>query len=277
MGKIAQEYTSEKILEFIKEPKDIFGFYFSVAKGKIKGYRALKINGKNSDIDDVSEDLWEVGGTYVYPPANGIQMSVQSSNANDTAAGTGARKVEIHYLDNNYIERDEEITLNGLASVLTVATNILRVNGIHSVSAGSNGSPVGNITLTNVAVTVTYTRLTAGSNTHKQAIFTVPLGKDFFVLAWGTGSGTPAGSRFVQFSLLATAHDDEGIIEVSDGLFHLWDETSSQDNDIFKKYAIPIYFPEKSDVKISAISDAAAANASCSTLLGGILIDNNLI
>jgi hypothetical protein len=277
MGKIAQEITLKSLSDFLQNQSNSLEFNLKLGQGLVKGFRPLKFTGRNSDIDDVTEDLWELGGTYVYPAAGGIQMSIQSSNANDTDGGTGARSVEIHYLDNLYIERDEEIVMNGVGAVLTTATNILRINGMHVISVGSNGYAVGNVAVTNVAQTVTYMRISAQSNTHRQAIFTIPLNKSLLIFGWGTGSGTAAGTRYTSFTMNATAHDDEGTIEYQSGIFYIWDETASQDNDIFKIYSLPIYLPEKTDLKISAVSDSVVASATCTTLIDSILIDNEIL
>lgn len=223
--------------------------------------RIIRIRGQNPDVDDVYEDCWEVGGNYVFPPAGGIQMRVVSTNANDTAAGTGVRQVEIHYLDANYIERDEEITLNGTTPVNTVATNILRLNSMHAIDVGSSGFAVGTINLQNTAGTVTYCRISPNKNTFLQAIYTVPKNKKLEVASFKTGSGSPAGGRYCEFLFRSTAHDDEGNIEHLDGVFHIWDITASQDNDLQTTYIHPMIFPEKTDVKVTVKSDAVIANA----------------
>jgi hypothetical protein len=76
------------------------------------------------------------------------QRSIASANANDTLAGTGARKVVIKYLDqsgNGPFE--EEVSLNGTTYVNTVATNICYIEEITVTEAGSLLSNQGIITL----------------------------------------------------------------------------------------------------------------------------------
>lgn len=237
--------------------------------------RPIKILGKNSDVDDTLEDLWEPGGTYVFPPAGGIQMRVVSTSANDTAAGTGSRQIELHYLDANYAEHDEHIILNGTTPVSTVATNIFRVLGCHSIAVGSGGVAAGNISIQNTAGTVTYGYISAGVNTMLQAIFTVPAGKKMYIFGWDGGSGTAAGGRWTEFLLRATAHDDEGTIEWLSGVFHIWDIKNIQDAQFNKPYALPIIFPEKVDIKISVRSDTSIANAICAAGIDTCLINAN--
>jgi hypothetical protein len=84
---------------------------------------------------------------YNEPTAN-AQRSISSSNAADTAAGTGARTVRIEYFDATGAGPFTEIvTLNGTTPVNTVATNICFIEHIYVITAGSSGSNTGIITL----------------------------------------------------------------------------------------------------------------------------------
>lgn len=81
-------------------------------------------------------------------PATAAQRSIASANANDTAAGTGARTVRITYFDNAGAgPLTEVVTLNGTAPVNTVATNIRFIESMEVVTAGSLGSNAGIVTL----------------------------------------------------------------------------------------------------------------------------------
>jgi hypothetical protein len=85
--------------------------------------------------------------TYTAPTTN-AQRSISSANANDTAAGTGARTVLLTYFDvTGAGPFTETITLNGTTAVNTVATNICFIEELKVITAGSTGSNVGIITL----------------------------------------------------------------------------------------------------------------------------------
>lgn len=246
-------------------------FGLEVSKGAITG-RPIKILGKNPDVDDAREDLWEIGGSYVFPAA-GIQMQVVSTSANDAAGGTGVRQIEIHYIEAiTFLEKDEIVTLNGVAPVTTLAINIYRVNGFHAIQVGSGGVAAGNISLQSVGGGVTYSRISIGLNNHLQAIYTVPDGFNLYVFAWHTGTGSTAGARWTEFILQMTAHDDEGAIEYLSGVFHIWDIIAGQDTSFDRKFSFPIKVPPKTDIKISVISDAAVSNAICSAGVDAVLI-----
>lgn len=81
-------------------------------------------------------------------PTTAAQRSIASSNANDTAAGTGARTVQITYFDNTGAgPLTEIVTLNGLTPVNTTNTNIRFIEKMEVLTAGTGGANAGTITL----------------------------------------------------------------------------------------------------------------------------------
>ena len=226
----------------------------------------LKIFGKAPDVDNTYVDAWEgPTTTYVFPAA-AQQMHVVSTSASDTSAGTGTRTVKIYYLDANYAEHVETVTLNGTTPVNTVATNILRVQKMHSFSTGSNGYPVGDIALKNTAGTVTYSQMKANRNTAQQCIWTVPAGKTLYLSQWFAASGAASSNHFTQVILRATAWDG---YSVTGGGFVTVDPISVQDASVVQPFNIPVKIPALSDIKVSAISDAGAANVVVTASISG--------
>jgi len=237
--------------------QDIIGNSHHYYPNKTRGF----VFGRAPDVDNVRVDLWEgslsaygPSTTYVFPTV-AQQMTIVSASANDTLAGTGVQKIMIHYLDNNYAVQTETVSMNGTTPVNTAATNILRINGVHSIQAGTLGRADGNIALTNTAQTITYAFVLAGNNTARQAVYTVPAGVTGYINHWQASSGS-TGSHFCQTILQATTHD--GVIWP--GVFMVQDETGTQNNGVVMTFPIPIPIPATADVKISAISDSGAAN-----------------
>lgn len=219
--------------------------------GSIPNSQQFRVSGYNGDLGTAQEDIWEMSGVYVFPPAGGIQMRAVSSSASDAAAGTGARTVKICYLDANYITRSEVVTLNGTTPVNTVATNILRIQDFHVTTVGSStiGS-VGNITLTNTAGSITYSKMSVSVNRARQAIYTVPAGKRAFLVAWRCGGVIDANINsfaWMRATLRATADWE---LARTDGVFQPKSQAlilNATSNTIF---GVPIALPEKTDVKV---------------------------
>lgn len=93
--------------------------------------------GRNQDVDSsANETVWAAGGLYTF--ASGAEdLEILSDDANDTAAGTGARTVRIVGLDANYNEFIDTYTLNGTTAVAMNQRQYLRVHRCVVVSAGT--------------------------------------------------------------------------------------------------------------------------------------------
>jgi hypothetical protein len=215
----------------------------------------------------VLDDLWEVTGVSVIPYPNGIQLAVSSDNANDTALGTGTRTVNFHYLDTNYIEKSEIITLNGLTPVNTVATNIQRILNFHTQTVGSNGVAVGNVSVKNLAGTVTFDMIKAGGNQSLTGHFTIPAGKIGYVTGWQATSTKQA----LSIRLRATRDRHDGTLLSGVFIFHdavnLNNSTSGQ-----IRFTSFLKCQPKTDIKLSAIG-TGAAGGDCSGSFAVILVN----
>lgn len=260
---------TKAIVQFVDENGDVYPirqangkirtsavpYLHDVAKGNIANHELLRQLGYNGDVDNVREDMWELGGVYAFP-TEPIQMQVVSSAAADAAAGTGTRTVEIMYLDTNYAEQKETVILNGVTPVSTVATNILRINNFHVLTSGSGMVSAGNISLQAVGGAVNYGYIAATGNQQLQAIYTVPDGKTLYLTSWDVGAGGGVGGKFVVFTLRVTVTPDGAL---TPGLFHFKDISIAQDGGNFHEFEEPIKCPGRSDIKISAISDTASS------------------
>lgn len=181
------------------------------------------------------------------------QMRIVSTSTQDGPAGTGARTVSLRYLDADYVERQEIVALNGTTPVNTVATNILRINGLHVQSLGTaGGQTVGNVSVTNLAGTVTYSYMLAGGNSARQAVYTVP-------------AGGSTAEHYTRFVLSATMRDGVVIPDV----FLVLGEVVLQNGCFSATLPTPIRLPEKTDVRVLTVSDAASANVNAAASFGG--------
>ena len=167
--------------------------------------------------------LQVIRGTVYTEPTAAAQRSIASSNAGDTAAGTGARTVLLTYYDNTGAGPvTETITLNGTTAVATAASDIRFIEKMVVTMVGSNQSNLGTLTLYvnnagggGVIGTLAVGSLVAGlgDNTTLWAHHYVAPSKTatlatFVVAAYSGGSGTNA-TFFLEeaFPLIANAAD----------------------------------------------------------------------
>jgi len=125
-------------------------------------------------------------------PTAEAQRSIASSSANDTSAGTGARTVRITYLDSSLTgKKTEDIALNGTTGVNTSNSDIHYIEKVEVLTAGSNESNVGTITLygsTNKTGGIVGT-IAAGDNLTFWAHHYIDSDKTFFLVSLVGGIG----------------------------------------------------------------------------------------
>lgn len=144
-----------------------------------------------------------VRATTYTPQGTNAQRSVNSTSANDTGAGTGARQVKITYFDaSGNGPFTETVTLNGTTPVNTVGTNIALIERMDVVTVGSGGGNAGTIqifTLTAGGGTV-WGSIAIGDNQTFWAHHYVPPNKTCYVVDM-EGSATLAAGQFTINSL----------------------------------------------------------------------------
>lgn len=232
-------------------------YYLQVAQGQIHGAKQYVISGYKVGVSTtVLDDLSQISGTTTLPNPNGIQLAVSSSSASDTLAGTGIRRVTIYYLDTDYKEKTEGVTLNGTTPVNTSATNIQRVQWMHALEVGSNNVAVGNISLKNTAGTTTYEVIATGGNMSLTAHFTIPANKTGYILGWNASGVTKA----LTIRLRATVRKyDRKLIP---GVFIFQDVVIlNNSTGPYIRFPSPLACPAKTDIKVSALADVSGGDA----------------
>jgi hypothetical protein len=243
-------------------------FELQVARGQITGHESVFQFGQAPTVT-TQQTLWVGSGVYAFPSAATV-MKVSSSSANDAAAGTGARTVNVVGLDASYNEISETVTLNGQTAVNTV-NSFLRINDFYVLTAGSGNTAAGTLyvgvgTVTTGVPATVYSQIQTAYNAQSQAVYTVPAGYTAYVSSYtftsncGTANVTQSGFLFVYYnaslipSIEATARFNAG---------------SSFD----RHFDYPLAIPEKSDLDMRAVS---ATSSQMTGEIHFILVKNNI-
>lgn len=139
--------------------------------------------------------------TAYSPAAPGVaaQRSMNSSSANDAAAGTGARTVTITYLTTAFVLKSETVTLNGATAVNTVGTDIAYIESIAIGSCGSGLTNAGTISLFNATAGGggTLGSIATGDGQTNWAHHYVPAGVTCYLINVSGGASLAAGRFFL--------------------------------------------------------------------------------
>ena len=190
--------------------------------------------------------IWDANATTaIYPyPADGV-VSITSSSGSDTGEA-----VEVQGLDGDYNQVTETINVGSSGS-----TTFSRVFRARKVSATN----VGTITV-NVGGSLA-AQILPGNGQTLMAVYTIPAGKTGHLLKFH-GNLNKAN---VEVSFKMFAREFGGAFNIK-GMF-----STQGGNPVTYDYPIPLVFPEKTDIRIDAVS---TANAGTGAVFDILLVDN---
>lgn len=148
-------------------------YFVEVALGNVANTSSRTLIGINTVIEGISnETVLANGFSGRYPfPSVAAQMDIVSTDANDTALGTGTTAVLVRGNIADGTELFEVVPTNGL-TIVTTTNFYLRTNSILSASVGSNGVNAGTITLKNG--TDLLANMVIGQNVSEGAFYSIP-------------------------------------------------------------------------------------------------------
>ena len=163
-----------------------FGLIPGLISGRATGYTATSATSGKA-----------IRATTYTPQGTNAQRSVNSTSANDTSAGSGARTVLITYLDTSFALKTTTVTLNGTTAVATSVSDIAFIESIQVATVGTQGGGnVGTIQLwtANNGTGSIWASIAASDNTTYYAHHYVPAGVSCYLLNIHGGSTAVAGA-----------------------------------------------------------------------------------
>lgn len=263
--------------EFVALP-----YGWQVAEGRQAYHTASFIEGICENISNSLVTVWNSASaaypTYIVPPSGGIQMQVRSTHIADSAsgdtavhAGLGVQRVCIHYLDKDLVQHTEKVYLSGTTYCPTVATDIRRIQQMHTYEVGHSGSAVGTILLRNIEDTQTYSMINPQRNNSRIAFWTVPRYHTMYITDWHVSAGNAQAGpssydRAVQFTLASTSTREGTRAE---NIFMIKDTLIVKGGAAQGRFSVPIKIPEMTDIRVQAVTDATTPTATGSVAING--------
>jgi hypothetical protein len=224
-------------------------YYDAIVDDKITNHYALHKFGYNGNVGTSEEIIWTAGDGYTYLTSAEI-LKVASTDVADTAAGTGARTILIEGLDENWAEQQETVTLNGTTAVDTTNT-FIRVFRGYNITAGTGEVNAGVITIKNNAETNTLAQIEIGIGQTQMAMWTVPAGHKFFLVAAHASESNNKKVRLRLFTI------DRAI---SNPAYRLRGEVVANLSDVTRPLPLPAIITEKTDIEIRGTASLAGGD-----------------
>lgn len=239
----------------------------AISRGHSIGYRTLYKFGYNPDVNGDEETVWEQGGDYPWLDS-AVTMFVSSTSVNDTSGGSGANTILIQGLDENYVEIEETITLNGQTQV-TTQLSYLRVYRAFVTLAGSSGTSGGTIYIGSSGATggvpngTVYANLGIGNQT-QIAAYTVPAGHTLYVDEINITAALNLANKRVDASFHTR--------DFGSNVFRTRFINVLQSNQLNQRFKYPQDFAEKTDVEVRVSTNTT--NNPIAASFQGVLIKN---
>lgn len=228
-----------------------------IARGNIGGALPFGAYGEiNTGGAVTNRLLWADGIWYIPNQTTGEQISVQSTSASDGVGGTGIRSVHVHYLDDTLTPQSEEIILNGLTPVLSIATNIRFIQCAHMDTYGSSKAAVGTITFTNIAQTQTYNQIDPLQARCSSSARMVPAGKRFILMGLVGSSVSTTADSYAIIRIAASVF--EGHDYTNDAILIPYGNIGVQNNGIPFILPVPFVFEAGVIIGMTCTTNKAA-------------------
>jgi hypothetical protein len=166
-------------------------------------------------------------------------MNVVSTDADDTAAGNGARTLRIQGLDTDYALISDTVTLNGTTAVVT-NLSFLRVLVVEVLTIGTSGTNEGTITVKDSTDTYTLATIGVAEGRSSAVVFTVPADMTFYMTSWDGSEDSSKGSEIAIYKRdFGGAWQQLRLKKIIDFAFDF-------------PFDLPLVFAEKTDIMIQA-------------------------
>lgn len=156
----------------------------TAAYGSTSGITSIFINGNNGGITSTFEPIWPESAAYTPLAAAMSTPYIASTDNNDDGnpVGTGARTVRVTGVNTSYAAFSEDLTMDGQTSVNLTTSNVLFINSVTVLTAGSGFTNAGIIRVgtgsnTSGVPAVVHAHMAAGFGRTQTAMYFVPANK----------------------------------------------------------------------------------------------------
>lgn len=245
-------------------------FLCEVQRGNVSGCSMVHKFGRNDAVPNGTYAFINLLGFTAWPLSAATTVRIKAGgNANDTAAGSGAREITVQGIDDSFSEVAEAITTAGAGASDATSTLFWRVHRAWVSAVGTYGAAnVGDVTIENSAGGTDLIQIGADQGQTQFTGFTIPINKTGYLLSVHvTVDGVkPADVR----CCVRENIDDTSAPMTSKRLKLYWHGIATQFR--YCPRGPGLILPEKTDIWFEAKGTGAVTEVSCDFEL--LLVDN---
>jgi len=174
----------------------------------------------------------------------------------NTAGKTGAHAVKLSYLTSLFAQKYEILVLDGNAPVLSVNTDIYRVQSLRVIATGSANKTIGSISLRKSTGSPVYTFISIGYTRARNIAYTVPFGKTLYISSGTFGYASSHTQPHYGRLYLRSNAEPDSLLRTGD-IFYPYIEVLACAGTIVRDFELPIKFISGDDIKVSIVADYA--------------------
>ena len=228
----------------------------------------------NATVGTSFETITNTNADQVLPVIAGADIDVVSGSAADDDGSTGATAVRVTYLDDNFNQYTQDVTMNGTTEVEMTEQNISFIQKAEVISSGTGLAAAGAITIADVTGGGVHAVIDAGSKESGNCTWKVPAGHTGYVHGfWYDVDAVAAGVGTAEIALQVAHAESSGVANSETWRTVAKVTVVENDNDIVSATGgnqnnngsfsfpgnIPFVVPAKSMVRLAAKSPAAVA------------------
>jgi len=229
----------------------------AIAMWLIPGMSALNKFGLNANVWTSEVTVWDKWWMYEWIETASV-LDISSTSGNDTSAWTWARTMYVQWLDANYNEIAEVVTLDWW-NIVNTTNSFYRVHRMSIMTAWDSGWAEWIITA-NIWAT-TYAQVDNWNNQTLMSLYTIPAWKTWYLTYWKSATWVWKDAT-VYFKVRPIGW-----------VFNVWHVAYLVENSYEYEFNPPMVIPEKADVVVTAKS--WQASTSISAVFDLILVDND--
>ena len=233
----------------------------------------------NTTIGTSFETICNTNANQVLPVIAGADIDVVSSSTDDdgSPAGTGANTIKVTYLDDDFNQATETITLNGTTEVEMTEQNISFIQKAEIMTSGTGLAAAGAITIADVTGGGVHAVIDAGSKESGNCTWKIPAGHTGYIHGfWYDVDAVGAGTGTAEIALQIAHAESSGVANSESWRTVAKVTVVENDNDVVAATGgnqnnvgsfsfpgnVPFVIPAKAMVRLAGKAPAAVA-ATC--------------
>ena len=252
----------------------------AVAANTVTNVTLVQPYADNATIGTSFETITNTNADQVLPVIAGADIDIVSASTDDdgSPAGTGAQTVRVTYLDDDFNQAYEDVTMNGTTEVELTEQNISFIQKAEITASGTGLASAGAITIADVTGGGVHAVIDAGSKETGNCTWKIPAGHTGYVHGfWYDVDAVAAGQGTAEIALQVAHAEASGVANSESWRTVAKVTVVENDNDVVAATGgtsnnigsfsfpgnVPFVVPAKAMVRLAGKAHSTAVAATC--------------